>query len=67
MLLPFRISATIIASLSFTLGNLIIPPANQVRLEFENIYIKNPYRNKDKNIHMQISPGNFVYMEATIH
>ena len=64
MLLPFMISATIIASLSFTLGNLIIPPANQVRLEFENIYIKNPYRNKDKNIHMQISPGNFVYMES---
>ena len=40
MLLPFMISATIIASLSFTLGNLIIPPANQVRLEFENIYLR---------------------------
>ena len=64
MLLPFMISATIIASLSFTLGNLIIPAANEVRLEFENTYIKNPYRNKDKNIHMQISPGNFVYLES---
>ncbi len=64
MLLPFMISATFIASLSFTLGNLIIPAANEVRLEFENTYIKNPYRNKDKNIHMQISPGNFVYMES---
>ena len=64
MLFPFMISATIIGSLSFTLGNFIIPPANEVRLEFENTYIKNPYRNRDKNIHMQISPGNFVYMES---
>tara|TARA_B100000900_G_C20553172_1_gene705634 strand:- start:250 stop:1326 length:1077 start_codon:yes stop_codon:yes gene_type:complete len=64
MLVPFMISATIIGSLSFTLGNFIIPPANEVRLDFENIYIKNPYRNRDKNIHMQISPGIFVYMES---
>lgn len=64
ILLPFMISATIIGSLSFLLGNFIIPPANEVRLEFENTYIKNPYRNRDKNIHMQISPGNFVYMES---
>ena len=64
MLVPFIISATIIGSLSFTLGNFIIPPANEVRLDFENIYIKNPYRNRDKNIHMQISPGIFVYMES---
>ena len=64
ILLPFIISSTIIGCLSFTLGNFIIPPANEVRLEFENTYIKNPYRNRDKNIHIQISPGNFVYMES---
>ena len=64
ILLPFIISATTIGGLSFTLGNFIIPPTNEVRLEFENTYFKNPYRNRDKNIHMQISPGNFVYMES---
>ena len=64
MLLPFIISAIVIGSLSFSLGNFIIPSANEARLEFENTYIKNPYRNRDKNIHMQISPGNFVYMES---
>ena len=64
MMLPFIISAIIIGSLSFTLGNFIIPSANEDRLEFENTYIKNPYRNRDKNIHIQISPGNFVYMES---
>lgn len=64
MLRPFLISATILGVLSFLLGNFIIPPANQTRLDFENTYIKNPYRNRDKNIHMQISPGSFVYMES---
>ena len=64
MMLPFIISAIIIGSLSFTLGNFIIPSANEDRLEFENTYIKNPYRNRDKNIHIQISPVNFVYMES---
>ncbi len=64
MLRPFLISATILGILSFLLGNFIIPPANQTRLDFENTYIKNPYRNRDKNIHMQISPGSFVYMES---
>ncbi|MBC8464188.1 MAG: LptF/LptG family permease, partial [Bacteroidetes bacterium] len=50
MLRPFLISATILGVLSFLLGNFIIPPANQTRLDFENTYIKNPYRFRDKNI-----------------
>lgn len=64
MLRPFLISATTLAILSFILGNFIIPPANENRLEFENKYIKNPYQNRDKNIHMQISPGEFIYVQS---
>ena len=64
MLLPFIIASTLIGALSFALGNFIIPPANEVRLDFENTYLKNPYRNRDKNIHMQINPGSFVYIES---
>jgi len=33
-------------------------------MAFEKVYIKNPFRNRDKNIHMQIEPGTFVYMES---
>lgn len=64
MLLPFMLSATLLGCLSFLLGNFVIPPANTERLAFENTYIKNPYRNRDKNIHMQINPGTFVYLES---
>ena len=61
---PFMLSAALLAVLSFTLSNFIIPPANSERLEFENIYIKNPYKNRDKDIHMQIKPGQFIYMQS---
>ena len=64
LLRPFILSATSLALLSFVLGNFIIPPANENRLEFENKYIKNPYQNRDKNIHMQISPGEFIYVQS---
>ena len=61
---PFMLSAGLLAILSFALGNFIIPPANSERLEFENTYIKNPYNNRDKDIHMQIKPGQFIYMQS---
>lgn len=61
---PFMLSAGLLAILSFTLSNFIIPPANSERLEFENTYIKNPYKNRDKDIHMQIKPGQFIYMQS---
>lgn len=61
---PFLLSATLLCILSFVLGNFIIPKANQNRLDFENKYFKNPYKNRDKDIHMQIEPGSFIYMES---
>ena len=61
---PCMLSAGLLAVLSFTLSNFIIPPANSERLEFENTYIKNPYKNRDKDIHMQIKPGQFIYMQS---
>lgn len=64
LLRPFILSATTIAILSLVLGNFIIPKANIERLDFENTYIKNPYNNRDKDIHMQISPGQFIYVQS---
>jgi lipopolysaccharide export system permease protein len=64
MMYPYFVSATLIAVFSFFLTSFIIPPANRVRLDFENTYIKNPYQNRERNIHKQVRPGIFVYMEA---
>jgi lipopolysaccharide export system permease protein len=61
---PFLISASVLAILSFLLINFVIPPANQTRLEFEERYIRNPFYNREYNIHRQIGPGNFIYFES---
>jgi lipopolysaccharide export system permease protein len=61
---PFLIAASVLAILSFLLNNFIIPPANKTRLEFEEKYIRNPFFNREYNIHRQIGPGQFVYFES---
>jgi lipopolysaccharide export system permease protein len=63
MLYPYFISAFVLAVFSYSLSNFIIPPANQVRLNFENTYIQGTYYNSDRNIHKQVSPGVYIYME----
>ncbi len=64
MMYPYFISAFILALTSFFLSNFVIPPANRERLDFENTYINGAYYNSDRNIHRQISPGIFLYMES---
>lgn len=63
-LFPYFISSFILAIFSFVLINWIIPPANKKRLEFEEQWYRVKYWNKDRNIHRQIEPGIFIYMES---
>jgi len=64
LLRPFMVAAVILGILSFVLGNFIIPPSNTKRIDFENKYLKNKYYSNAKNIHMQILPGQYIYMES---
>lgn len=64
MMYPYFISAAIIAVFSFALNSFIIPPANAVRVDFQNKYVKNPYQNTERNIHRQVRPGIFIYMRS---
>jgi len=61
---PYMIAAGIIALMSWFLGNFIIPVSTEARVNFRNTYIKNEYINSDKNIHRQLEPGLFVYMQS---
>ncbi|MEG1738256.1 MAG: LptF/LptG family permease [Odoribacter sp.] len=63
-LLPYLLSASVIAILSFFLGAFIIPNANQRRIEFEKNYMGKRYANKEQNIHRQVAPGTFIYMSS---
>ena len=58
---PYLASAMVIALLSLWLNHFVIPKANKVRLEFEELYIRDPFNYKDHNIHRQIAPGTIVY------
>lgn len=65
LMAPYMFSAGVICALSLVLGLYIIPPANQKRLDFENKYIKTQMIAADnmRDIHYQLSPGEFVYVE----
>jgi len=60
---PYFLSAFVIAILSFFLSNFVIPYSTKKKLDFEYKYIRNEYRNDEVNIHKQIEPGLFVYLE----
>jgi len=62
---PYVISAAIISLFSFLLSNYVIPGANKERLEFEETYIRNrPYNFDKRNVHKQIQPGIYIFMES---
>jgi lipopolysaccharide export system permease protein len=63
MLVPYLISALLLALMSFLLANFVIPYTNRGMLDFERKYVNEPRSNNDQNIHKQISPGTFIYLE----
>lgn len=64
LLRPYLISSVFLAIMSFYLGNFLIPKTNQVRRVFKNNYMENLTRDKSKNLHLQISPGTFAFVES---
>ena len=64
MMVPYIASAALIALLSLGLNLYVIPHSNATRIEFEAKYIKRHNNFNLRNIHYQISPGKFVYIES---
>ncbi len=61
---PYLVSAFILATFSFVLGNYIIPPANKTMNDFRQINIDNRRPVNERNIHRQIEPGVYIYMNS---
>ena len=64
LLVPYIVSAIFLSFLSIYLSNFMIPNANAKRLDFESQYIRKQTRFRERNIHLQIQPGTFVYLES---
>ena len=63
-LLPFLVGAALIGAISFVLNGWIIPDSNKSRLEFEVQYIKNKYYFDKRNIHIQVAPDIYLYLQS---
>ena len=63
-LLPFLVGAAIIGAISFVLNGWIIPDSNKSRLEFEVQHIKNKYYFDKRNIHIQVAPEIYLYLQS---
>lgn len=65
MMVPYIVSAALIALLSLGLNLFVIPRANATRVEFENKYIDRYFNRYNRNnVHYQIAPGQFVYVQS---
>lgn len=64
LLLPYVLSAILLSLVSVYLSNVLIPSANEKRLEFEFTYVRKPDTFAGRNIHMQVRPGIFVFFES---
>jgi lipopolysaccharide export system permease protein len=63
LLVPYFISGIFLTVLSFALMNHVIPYTNRNLRDFEKVYIKNPFRSNEMNMHMQLEPGTYIYVE----
>ncbi len=64
LLYPYLLSSIILAILSFYLGNFLIPTTNQTRRVFKNTYMEDLVKDQSRNLHLQIEPNTFVFIES---
>ena len=63
-LVPFLAGALLIGAISFLLNGWVIPDSNKSRLEFEVQHIKNKYYFDKRNIHIQVAPNIYLYLQS---
>ena len=63
MMWPYLFSAVVLAVTVFFLSSYLIPPANKVKLRFEDQYVKKVTRDFVRNVQLEIEPGVIVYIE----
>ncbi|ETK00944.1 membrane protein [Tannerella sp. oral taxon BU063 isolate Cell 1/3] len=60
---PYLIAAAIIASANYLLNAYIIPPANIVRINFQNKHIRDKKVSSAHNIQLEVEPDVFAYFD----
>lgn len=63
LMLPYAISAALIALSTFILNAYIIPPSNSTRIEFQNKYIRNKKQEYIRSAQLEVEPGVIAYFD----
>jgi lipopolysaccharide export system permease protein len=58
------LGATLVGALNFYLNGWVIPDSNKSRLEFEVQYLKSKFYYDQRNIHIQVAPDEYLYMQS---
>ncbi|MDR2804433.1 MAG: LptF/LptG family permease [Dysgonamonadaceae bacterium] len=60
---PYILSAALIAAMTFVLSSFIIPPANLIRNNFHDKYIRSIKTTYSSNIQLEVEPGIIAYFD----
>jgi lipopolysaccharide export system permease protein len=60
---PYILSATLIATLTFLLNSFVIPPANAIRNDFHDKYVRPIKTTYSSNIQLEVQPGLIAYFD----
>jgi lipopolysaccharide export system permease protein len=63
LMLPYFLSALVIASISFTVGGFIIPHGNKIMLNFMDKYVHPIKQDNVRNVQMEVEKGVIMYIE----
>lgn len=64
ILWPYFLAATILTGFSLVVNHKVLPMANKVRLNFEELHIRSTFRVDAKHLHREIGSGNIAYFES---
>jgi len=64
LFVPYLFCASLLVGIQLYANHYLVPNANDDRIAFENKYLKKKYISRDKNVHMQIDPEHYIYMET---
>jgi len=64
IIVPYMVSAAVIAIFTFVIGGWVIPPGNDHRLNFESKHIDHiPLKTSLRDVQLMTAPGEIIYME----
>jgi lipopolysaccharide export system permease protein len=63
LLFPYFLASLVIGIISFALNGWVIPRSNRARLAFEMQYFNNTYYFDKRNVHMQVSPNVYMFIQ----